>query len=84
MGPMGRELMDAGRKEGRKEGRRKGRREERVNVLEGLLARRFGRVPIQLRTAIRKGSAAEHYQLLDAIVDGHTLDDLCESHAVGK
>ncbi len=72
MGPMGRELVDAGRKE------------ERVNMLEGLLTRRFGSVPSQLRKVIRKGSAAEHNQLLDAIVDGHTLDDLCASCAAGR
>jgi hypothetical protein len=63
-------------REGRKEGRKEGREEGRVELLEQLLAAKFGELPMAVREHIRSATMTQLDRWALAILKAHSLDQV--------
>ena len=68
-----------GRREGRQEGRREGRQEEGALLLQRLLTRRFGSLPLAIQARIAAASIEEIDAWVDAFVDAPSLEAIFAS-----
>ena len=72
---MAKKLRAEGRAEGKAEGKAEGELLTKVNMLERLLEKRFGDLPLAAEQRVRQAHDAQLEAWIDRIFDAKNLDD---------